>query len=170
MTADRSITGALDGADLVLTRELPAPRADVWSRLAESDGLATWFGTFTGDPASGTVQVTGTAEPGEAEPTEYTIHECTPEEALEVSSAFGEGAWRLRVELSDAPGADGGDSTRLVFRHVDVPAAMLGDVGAGWEWYLDRLTAAVTGAQLPGLEVFESDYMPFAAGYAALQG
>lgn len=170
MTAPRPITGTREGSDLVLVRDLPASRAEVWAHLSDSAKLESWFGTFTGDPASGTVQVTGNAEPGDPTPAEYTIHECTPEEVLEVSSAFGEGSWRLRLELSATPGADGGDSTRLAFRHVDVPAAMIGDVGAGWEWYLDRLTGALTGEDVPGLDVWEPDYMPLAAAYAELQG
>lgn len=53
------ITGTLDtaGPDLVLTRTVAAPAARIWEHLNRSELLGTWFGTFTGDPASGSVMV-----------------------------------------------------------------------------------------------------------------
>lgn len=160
------ITGALtaDGTDLVLVRHVPAARAEVWRHLTESERLAAWFGTYTGDPASGTVQVTMTAEPGDDVASEYTIHACTPQELLTVSSAAGEGTWRLSLELAD--GAGGG--TRVALRHHDVPREMVENIGPGWEWYLDRLTGAVTGDDVPGMDVWDAQYMSLAPAYAQL--
>lgn len=179
------ITGILDaaGPDLVLTRTVAAPAARIWEHLHRSELLATWFGTFTGDPASGSVMVTMTAEPGEATASEYTIHACEPGRLLTVSSSMGEDTWRLSLELADggagaAPSAGagvdadriGGGSTRLTLRHHDVPREMLQYVGPGWEWYLDRLSGAVTGGAVPGMDVWDSEYMSLGAEYGALAG
>ncbi|MGO1225610.1 MULTISPECIES: hypothetical protein [unclassified Brachybacterium] len=174
------ITGTLDtaGPDLVLTRTVAAPAARIWEHLNRSELLGTWFGTFTGDPASGSVMVAMTADPGEASASEYTIHACEPGRLLTVSSSMEEGTWRLSLELADAdtgvgPGADDADGagsgmTRLALRHHDVPLEMLQYVGPGWEWYLDRLLGAVTGGTIPGMDVWDSEYMSLGEAYAAL--
>lgn len=163
-----TITGALDatGRDLVLTRTVPVPAARIWEHASDSALLAAWFGTFTGDPATGAVEVTMTAEPGESVTAEYTIHACEPERLLTVSSAMGEDTWRLSLAMEPA---DGPASTRVSLRHHDVPHAMLAHVGPGWEWYLDRLVGAVTGGRIPGMDVWDEEYMSLSAQYAALE-
>lgn len=167
-----TITGALDpsGQDLLLTRTIDAPAPRIWEHLSRSELLATWFGTFTGDPSSGTVMVAMTAEPGEAVASEYTIHACEPERLLTVSSAMEQDTWRLSLELTAAPGdaVDGAGSTQVVLRHHDVPQAMVQYIGPGWEWYLDRLTGALTGGEIPGMDVWDSRYMSLSEDYAAL--
>lgn len=171
-----TITGALDpsGQDLLLTRTITAPAPRIWEHLSRSELLTTWFGSFTGDPSSGTVMVAMTAEPGEAVASEYTIHACEPERLLTVSSAMEQDTWRLSLELSAAPGggdtgtADGAGSTQVVLRHHDVPQAMVQYIGPGWEWYLDRLTSALTGGEIPGMDVWDSRYMSLSEDYAAL--
>ncbi|WP_193105585.1 SRPBCC domain-containing protein [Brachybacterium sp. FME24] len=164
------ITGKFDAdrGDLVLTRTVLAPRDRIWEHLSSSDRLETWFGTFSGDPTSGRVMVTMLAEPGEAAPTEYVIHACEKGLLLTVSSGMGEDTWRLSLTLADAD-ADSGDGGAVVsLRHHDLPADMLEHVGPGWEWYLDRLTGAVTGGVIPGMDVWNSEYMSLSAEYAAL--
>lgn len=163
-----TITGTLDtaGRDLVLTRVVAAPAARIWEHVSRSELLATWYGTYTGDPASGSVQVTMTAEPGEASTSEYTIHACEPGRLLTVSSSMGEDTWTLSLELT--PDADGG--TQVALTHHDVPVEMVHDIGPGWEWYLDRLTGAVTGGRIPGMDVWDSEYMTLSGEYAALAG
>ena len=42
---------------LTLTREFRAPIEDVWASVTESDRLARWIGTWTGDPTSGPCRV-----------------------------------------------------------------------------------------------------------------
>lgn len=49
-------------AYLVFLRTYRAPITDVWDSIVDSDRLARWFGRWTGDPASGTVQVEWVAE------------------------------------------------------------------------------------------------------------
>lgn len=164
-----SITGAVapGGHDLVLTRTLPAERSLIWEHLAAPELLATWYGTCTGDPATGRVAVTMTAEPDATGAEEFTIHACEAGRLLTVSSAVGAETWRLSVELADADSADG-PATRLTLRHHDLPPEMLGDVGPGWEWYLDRLAGAVTGTAIPGMDVWDSRYVTLGPEYAAL--
>ena len=166
-----TITGTLDtaGRDLVLTRVVAAPAARIWEHVSRSALLATWYGTYTGDPASGSVQVTMTAEPGEASTSDYTIHACELGRLLTVSSSIGEDTWRLSLELAAADGT-GSESTRVALRHHDVPLEMLQHVGPGWEWYLDRLIGAVTGGAVPGMDVWDSEYMSLGAEYVALAG
>ncbi|WP_422116211.1 hypothetical protein [Brachybacterium sp. UNK5269] len=102
-----SITGAVapGGHDLVLTRTVPVARSLIWDHLADPELLATWYGTYAGDPAMGRVEVTMTAEPGATEAEEFTIHACETGRLLSVSSAVGEETWRLSVELADADAA-----------------------------------------------------------------
>lgn len=168
-----TITGTLDGPDLVLRRTVPASRARIWRHLADSDRLAAWYGTYDGDPATGVVEVTMTAEPGEAVASSFAIHACEPEQLLTVSSSMGEQIWKLSVELeggSDGAGGAAGDLTRLALRHHDVPADMVEHIGPGWEWYLDRLVGAVTCTSAPGMDVWDAQYMSLAPEYAALGG
>ena len=40
---------------LVQTRTFRAPVEDVWAAVTEPERLARWIGTWTGDPASGSV-------------------------------------------------------------------------------------------------------------------
>ena len=65
-------------------------------------------------------------------------------------------------------GGAAGDVTHLALRHHDLPADMLEHVGPGWEWYLDRLVGAVTGMGVPGMDVWDAQYMSRAPEYAAL--
>ena len=114
-----TITGTLDtaGRDLVLTRVVAAPAARIWEHVSRSALLATWYGAYTGDPASGSVQVTMTAEPGEASTSDYTIHACEPGRLLTVSASM-EGTWTLSLELT--PDADGGTQVARTMQLLQV--------------------------------------------------
>ena len=162
-----SITGELtaDGRDLVLARSLAVTPAQVWQHLVDPVLLETWYGTYSGDPASGVVQVTMTAEPGDASASPFTIHACEPERLLTVSSVMGEETWTLSLEIAEA-----GEGCQVALRHHDVPPSMVEHIGPGWEWYLDRLAGALTGGRIPGMEVWDAEYMTLAPAYAALRG
>src|SRR4029077_15098435 len=55
------------GRDLVLERVLPGSIDDAWASITESDRLARWFCTWTGEPrVGGTVELTMVAEEGDA--------------------------------------------------------------------------------------------------------
>jgi hypothetical protein len=53
-------------------------------------------------------------------------------------------------------------------RQRGIDESTLAETGPGWEWYLDRLVAAVVGSEPPDLAAFDVDYMPMSAGYAAM--
>ena len=98
-------------------------------------------------------------------------HLAERERLLIVSSALGDQVWKLSLELeggSDGAGGAAGDLTHLALRHHDVPADMVEHIGPGWEWYLDRLVGAVTGMGVPGMDVWDAQYMSRAPEYAAL--
>jgi uncharacterized protein YndB with AHSA1/START domain len=158
-------TGRYDPSSrsLVLERRFAASIDDVWLSITESARLARWYGTWTGDPSSGSVMVTMTAEAEPVPPTRHVIEECEPPRLLEVTSTDDHGSWRLRVELSETT-----DGTVLVFRQMAIDPGAAADVGPGWEWYLDRLVASVTGDEPPGLPAFESEYMPLSGAYSAM--
>ncbi len=151
-----------DGRTLSVTGNTDAPIADVWAGIVESDLLARWFGTWTGQPSEGFVMVTMTAEAAPMPPLRYQIESCEPPRRLEISSSGEFGDWRLSIELSESEG-----TTTVVLNQHEVSLATLGETGPGWEWYLDRLFAAVTGGQPPALGDFDA-YLTLAPRYAAL--
>lgn len=157
-------TGSLhdDGTTLAFTRTFASPIDDVWSSITESDRLARWFGTWTGDPSSGSVMVTMNAEAEPVEPSSYVIRACEPPHLLAVSTSDEGGVWHLRAELSESDGI-----TTLVFSQERIDPEHVASAGVGWEWYLDRLAAAVAGDAPPSLDDFERDYLPHVATYAA---
>jgi uncharacterized protein YndB with AHSA1/START domain len=141
------------GAILVLTRDFAADADVVWAAITESDRLARWIGTVSGDPASGKVLFTMTAE-GEAEEEPVDIDECDPPRLLAVTTHTGSSSWRLRLTLTDIAGG-----TRLTFTQPGIDPVEAESVGPGWEYYLDRLVAAETGGDVGGID-FDRDYYP----------
>ena len=138
---------------LTITREFRAPIEDVWAAVTEPERLARWIGTFTGDPASGEVQFTMTAEEG-APAEKMEIRECDPPRSLKVTAHTGEGHWHLDLVLEENDGV-----TVLTFAQPDIDPEAAESVGPGWEYYLDRLVAAETGGEVAAID-FERDYYP----------
>lgn len=137
-----------DDRELVLHRRYPDPVDDVWAALTESDRLARWIGSYTGD-GPGSVEFTTTGEVdagGEvADPVTVTIVECEPPVRLVVDfPETEERSWRIAVTLT---AVDGGTALRFDQRVAEGldPA----DVRAGWIWYLDRLGASLRDAPMP---------------------
>lgn len=155
-----SVTPTSAGADLVLTRTFNAPIADVWDSLTEPERTGRWFGPWTGRPGPGeTITVTMTAEEGSPD-MQMTIDACEPPHHLAVSSVDEYGTWHLEAHLTER---DGTTELRFVQHLTDTSGA--GDIGPGWEYYLDRLSAAFQGEPMPDFD----DYYPAMKGhYAAL--
>lgn len=148
---------------LVWERTLRAPIDDVWASVTESDRLARWFGTWTGDPADGFVTVQMNAEGDAAEPSRFEIRACDAPTHLAVDVVDEGGAWYLDLELRES---DGTTTLLLAQRIHDV--SIVEDTGPGWEWYLDRLVSSASGADTDDLD-FDAYLAATHDHYRALQ-
>lgn len=137
-------TGALgkgsEGPEIRISRDIDASIGEVWSFLTRSDLLARWYGTWSGDPSEGVVRLAMVEAPAAPEP--CRINRCEPPWILDVTISNAEAeSWNLELRLEEV-----GDRTHLEFRQpLGELVADAGDIGPGWEYYLDRLTAALQG-------------------------
>ena len=147
------------GRDLVLERILPGSIDDAWASITESDRLARWFCTWTGEPRVGaTVELTLVAEEGDAT-SQAEILACEPPTHLTVSTPAEGGTWLLEVTLTPIDS----EHTRLRFVHHLDEEANSEEIGPGWEYYLDALVAAMNDKPMPNFD----DYWPsLASAYA----
>jgi len=156
MTA--TATGRLathEGRDAVaFERTFHAPITDVWAAVTESDRLERWIGTWTGDPASGSVRFRMNAEGDGVPESTYEIQRCEPPRLLGVRAVDDVGVWTLTLELGEAAGV----TTLRLSQVVDDPAH-IENTGPGWDYYLDRLVAAETGGDVSAID-FDRDYYP----------
>jgi uncharacterized protein YndB with AHSA1/START domain len=144
-------TGRLFGNDLVLTRTFHAPVDDVWASLTDSERTARWFGPWKGDAAPGrTIQIQMVHEEGQPW-MDMTIDACEPPRRLALSTVDEHGGWHLDMVLAESDGV-----TELRFTQHLTDTAGAGEIGPGWEYYLDVLVASRDGRPLP---VFD-DYYP----------
>ncbi|MDO5511167.1 SRPBCC domain-containing protein [Corynebacterium sp.] len=138
--------------EIIITRRLTHTIDTVWNHLTDPDLLGTWYGTFTGDPASGSVMLTTREAPDH--PGEARIQHCEAPSALAVTLDSPAGAWALSLMLS----ADG-EETDLEFRQrLDGIEYAAADIGPGWEYYLDMLALALEGGDVDSLDW--ADYHP----------
>lgn len=154
------ITGAVvkidDAPHLVLTRRFASSADEIWRELTESDRLERWIGRWEGDPATGRVDFFMTAEGDDVQAEQYTILECDRPRRFAGDTSQGAGAWHLWFELTEAEG-----TTTLRFGQRLNPTEDVGSIGPGWEYYLDRMTAAHEGRDVA--DIAWDDY------FAALQ-
>ncbi len=148
-----------EGRDLVLERVLPGSIDDAWASITESDRLAHWFCTWTGEPRVGsTLELTLVAEEGDAT-SQARIQACEPPTHLMVSTLDQAGSWLLEATLTPIDASH----TRLRFVHHLDDAANAQEIGPGWEYYLDRLVCAMKAEPMPDFD----DYWPsLGAAYA----
>jgi uncharacterized protein YndB with AHSA1/START domain len=139
------------GGDLVLSRTFRAPVADVWASVTEPDRTARWFGPWEGDAGPGRTVKVQMAYEEQTPWCDLRIDACEPPSRLAVSMTDDSGTWRLELLLSEV---DGGTELKLV-QHLDSVAG-IGDIGPGWEYYLDMLVAARDDAPRPSFD----DYYP----------
>lgn len=114
-----------------------------------------------GDPATGRVLIAMTAEGEDVEPEELTIRNRSPPHSVAADTAVGEQTWHLRFELSHQDGV-----TTLLFAQL-LGDDDLGSVGPGWEYYLDRLAAAIDGGDVGGID-WETYFPALSEYYTAL--
>jgi len=159
-------TGSIEQRDgqhvLVQTRRLRAPLEDVWAAVTDPDRLARWIGTWEGDPTSGSVQFRMLFEGGHPAET-MTIRVCEPPRRLHLTSQVGDEVWLLDLDLSHVDGV-----TTVTLTQPGVTAEQASSVGPGWDYYLDRLVDAETGAD-PALRDFERDYYPATSAHYTAQ-
>lgn len=144
---------------VVLHRDYPDSIDEVWSAFTTSERLGRWFGTFVGEGGpGGTVSLTVTGEVdagGEvAEPVTVTVHDCAPPHRLvvEIPENDSPRSWLITVTL--AATAKG---TTLQFEQHLTDGLETADVEAGWNWYLDRLSASLRGTAKPDWPRYEPD-------------
>jgi uncharacterized protein YndB with AHSA1/START domain len=144
------------GLELIVQRRLLLPVTDAWEWVTAPARLKKWMGTLKGRAEIGaTLQLTMTAEDGS--PTEpIEVLECDPLRRFVVEQRTGDQIWRLRVSLAETQLSTGEASTTVFLGHRLDHARLAGDVGPGWEYYLDRLVAAVGGDPMPDF----ADYYP----------
>lgn len=147
-------TGA--GSDLVLTRTFRAPAEDVWASLTEPERTARWYGPWEGQAGPGrTIKVQLLFE--EQKPWyEMRIEACEPPRRLELSARDEAGSWHLELLLAESGGA-----TELRFvQHLDTEEG-IGEIGPGWEYYLDMLVASRDGSPLPDFDDYYPSMKPY---------
>jgi len=143
-------TGRLLGNDLVLTRTFRAPVADVWASLTDPERTARWYGPWQGDAAPGTIKVQMAHEEGEPW-MDMTIDTCEPPRHLALSTVNDNGSWHLDLVLAERAGV-----TELRFTQHLTGTEGVGEIGPGWEYYLDALVAAREDRPMPSFD----DYYP----------
>ncbi|GGK03888.1 hypothetical protein GCM10010123_37320 [Pilimelia anulata] len=144
-------TGRLFGDDLVLTRTFRAPIADVWASLTESARTARWFGPWQGEAGPGqAIKVRMVHEEGEPW-VNMTIDACEPPRRLALSAVNEHGSWYLDLTLTESAGV-----TELRFTQHLTGTENVGEVGPGWEYYLDALVASRDDLPAPDFH----DYYP----------
>lgn len=142
-------TGRLRGNDLVLRRQFRASTEDVWTSITDSSSTARWFGRWEGTPGVGNeIHIQMGFEAGSPWLTK-TIEACEPARRLVLTSVGS--SMTTRLELSLRALADG---CELELVQHDVDRAQVGDLGPGWEYYLDCLVAARGDQPLPSFDTY----------------
>lgn len=138
------------GRDLQLARSLALPIDRAWAYLTDSARTDEWFGRWEGDArAGGDVRIRMRFETNHPV-VRARIVACEAPERLEIRTHDEYGSWHLEARLE----ADGPEDTLLRFAHHLDAGADVGDVGPGWEYYLDLLVAATEGTEQPEFDQY----------------
>ncbi|NEE02292.1 SRPBCC family protein [Phytoactinopolyspora halotolerans] len=147
-----------DGVDLTLTRTFRASADDVWASVTEPERTARWFGPWKGDAGPGrTVQVQMSFEE-DASWSDLYIDACEPPTRLAVSMNDEAGTWHMELLITETE-ADDTTELRLI-QHL-TSAEGLGEIGPGWEYYLDKLVAARDGIPQPEFTEYYPAMKPY---------
>ncbi|MFD6896576.1 SRPBCC domain-containing protein [Rhodococcus sp. NPDC060086] len=131
-----------DGSNLVTLqyqRAVVRSLGEVWTALTDPESLLHWYGSYTGDPTTGWIRLTMTDQHDSAT-TDVRVVRCTPPTGFVVDID----GWLLEVSLHAV-----GQVTTVEFSHRHVPRSQAGEIGPGWQYYLDRLEATLLGSRLP---------------------
>lgn len=165
MTGEPSgrIETTAEGYDLVLSRTWRASVENVWAWVTESERTAEWFGPWEGDAGVGSTIKVRMAYEDQAPWMDLRIDACEPPRRLALAATDEAGDWRVELLLSGDE-----ESTELRFVHHLDSASGVGEIGPGWEYYLDMLVAARDGAAVK--PVFDDYYPAMKHHYEALLG
>lgn len=139
------------GIDLVFVRSLALPVDEAWAYLTESELTEQWFGPWEGDGRTGgSVRVRMRFE--DHEPAiGIRIVACEALERLVLKAEDEVGGWHLELRVEE----DGADSLLTLVHHLDDDGVDgVGEIGPGWEYYLDLLVAATEGTERPGFDQY----------------
>jgi uncharacterized protein YndB with AHSA1/START domain len=145
-----------EGNDLVLTRTFRASVEDVWASVTEPERTARWFGPYRGERAPGSTIEVQMAFEDPPVWCDMSIDVCVPPRRLAVSMIDDAGVWRLELLLAES----GGVTELRLIQHLETTDG-LGEIGPGWEYYLDMLVAAREAVAVPDF----GDYYPAMKGY-----
>ncbi|GAA3059339.1 SRPBCC family protein [Actinokineospora globicatena] len=139
------------GDELVVGRTFRGSPEDVWASITESERTARWFGPWEGVGGQGnTIRVQMLFEEGEPW-FDARIETCDPPRRLGLSVLDENESWRIDLLVSAVA-----DGTRLRLVHHLRNLDAIGEMGPGWEYYLDLLVAARDGTPQPTFD----DYYP----------
>lgn len=143
MGPDGRVLRDAHGVRLEHVRAYDVEVEQLWAALTEPDQVARWLGRWSGDPATGTVELVMTEDDG-ATPQPVAVRECRAPARLALEMASEDGTWPLTVDLvATSPGS------RLTFVHRMAEPYDATNIGPGWHYYLDRLAAVVAGEPVP---------------------
>lgn len=152
------IATLLAGGVLRFERAVALSREDAWTVLTDPERTAQWIGPWDGDPASGEISLTMTAEePGP--PSRVTIRECAAPRRLVVETGAPM-EWEPIVTVEPDPEHPEDGERCVVALEQEVPEPeMASMVGPGWDFYLDRYVAVSRGEDAQAI-AFEPAYVP----------
>jgi uncharacterized protein YndB with AHSA1/START domain len=155
-------TGRLRGNDLVLSRQFRASIEDVWTSITDSSSTARWFGRWEGTPGVGNeIRIQMGFEDGQPWLTK-TIEACEPPRRLVLTAVNSSMTSRLELALKETS-----DGCELEFVHHAIDRARMGDVGPGWEYYLDCLVASRGDGPRPAFDAYYPAQKAYFSGLAS---
>lgn len=163
--AATGVVESRDGEDwLVYTRRIRCSAGELWAAWTDPDILARWVGRSDRRSAEGPADFYFTFEGDDLLPMTYTLEHLEVGRSMSISTRDPgqERAWRLEIDLL-------GDAEVMVLRVAQLidNAAVAPSIASGWEYYLDRLTAVLEGADPSRLD-YDEYFLSQAEHYRAL--
>jgi uncharacterized protein YndB with AHSA1/START domain len=144
------------GLELFVERRIPVTGTEAWEWLTSPARTKKWIGTWRGAATvGGDIRFTMTFEEDPAAET-VTIASCDPGRRFALQWPVGAATARVEISIAEV-----GQATTVVLAQRFGAARDAGTIGPGWEYYLDRLVAVVTGAPTPDFERYFPAQRPY---------